>query len=1310
MRSSLLLSFQSLSVKYSKLGKKIRHSIERGDFWRYTNGKRARLIRRLERLRRRLETLRTELKLGAAGVALSLMLSSHDTNAQSSTITTLGPYVINPAKNPLPGPAFRRENNATVAYADLDSDGDLDAVTSGDVHYLHYYKNVGSKTQPVFQEQETYPMFDAVNLQGSYGDPARVTFADIDDDGDLDMLVGQAYTDNSPSIPDYLAFFRNDGTPTEPHFTLPLEQDPFRDIQLISGGWPTFADVDKDGDQDLVVGGYHFDADSDSYGWVQYFLNEKVGKTPGVDPVFTPVTGTNNPFRVAANEATGTVAPALADMDGDGDLDFIYATDLDLISYRRNDNGTFVAATGAWSYNAANPGSSTGNPFELQAITTLGLKGYKGISMADLDGDGDADLTLSINIADTGPDQQNYVFVQNTGHGTMQPKFGLESPLGGLDLGSRASVSFVDVDNDGDLDILASGISYLGTACQNGCETYTNFLAHLTFINDGGRFTQLPINQDPIGTLPNLPTNGKMSIVDVDDDGDFDIVIASFTYVGYSEVALIDYYRNDSGVYNRQDPQTSPFAFILAGNFQSSRVDFGDFDHDGLKDLLLCQAGHRLAFYKNTGVIGAPVYTEVPTWGSESHSTAYSPFDTKIVDLDNDGDLDIIAGKYRNFWFYENIGTDKVPNFLEYRDGVLYQQDPTSPSNPFASISSLSGTPAPALMDVDGDGDKDLLFGDDSGTFTFVENQNPAPEVTQTRTQFELPLALSVIIDKDLTLSDSDGDEFVRALVQIVPFEVGKELLELTGTHPKIAAAWDAQKGILTLTPKSGLTALAADFQAALRAVQYTPIVTSPPNQGRMSSQPAGRTISKTISLQAFDSDFTATAASKSTYSLTHANQPPVVAPGAFNVAFVGTPINLPAAITVTDPDDAIIASATIQISPVFSGEDVLTFSPKGTITGTYNAATATLTLTGSGTLTEFQDVIRSVKYNNSKGSSANTAIRTISIKVNDGENDSNVATGQLSVTPPTPPTLSGVANVFYTSGALTINSLITINDPDTTKMQGATVAITSGFDPSQDVLLFTDQNSIVGSYNTASGVLTLTGASSTSNYQTALRSVQYRNSSSTPSTTPRGITFSVTDGSPSVSLSGTVIVVNRPPVIQTEEKKTAAGGNIALVLTDLISDPDGNLDLSTLSITSKQGARLISNGGVITIDYSSVPTFKGTDEIIITACDAAGRCETATVLVEVGAEPVVYSGMSPNGDGVNDWFYIQFVEPGTQVGIYNRWGDAVFETNDYDNNEPSKRFEGKNKAGTDVVSGSYYYKIKFPDGRVKTGYIMLSR
>ena len=415
----------------------------------------------------------------------------------------------------------------------------------------------------------------------------------------------------------------------------------------------------------------------------------------------------------------------------------------------------------------------------------------------------------------------------------------------------------------------------------------------------------------------------------------------------------------------------------------------------------------------------------------------------------------------------------------------------------------------------------------------------------------------------------------------------------------------------------------------------------------------------------------------------------------------------------MTDPDDATISSATIKLSPVFSTEDVLTFTPKGTISGNYNAVTGTLSLTGGGTISDFQDVIRSVKYSNSKGNGANTTTRTITLAVNDGENDSNVASGQLAITvsvPNTPPTLTGATTLFYTTGDLVINSLITITDPDTTKMQGATVAIVSGFDSSQDVLLFTDQNSIVGNYNAGTGVLTLTGASTTSNYQTALRSVKYRNTSSTPSTIARGITFSVTDGSPAVSLTGTVITINRPPAIATEEKKTGAGGNIALAASEILSDPDDNLDLSTLVVTSKQGAQVSVNNGVITINYGSIPTFKGTDEITITVCDTAGRCQTSTVNVDVGADPVVYSGMSPNGDGVNDWFHIQFLQPGTQVSIYNRWGDAIFETDDYDMNEPSKRFEGKNKSGTDVVAGSYYYKIKFPDGRVRTGYIMLSR
>jgi len=63
------------------------------------------------------------------------------------------------------------------------------------------------------------------------------------------------------------------------------------------------------------------------------------------------------------------------------------------------------------------------------------------------------------------------------------------------------------------------------------------------------------------------------------------------------------------------------------------------------------------------------------------------------------------------------------------------------------------------------------------------------------------------------------------------------------------------------------------------------------------------------------------------------------------------------------------------------------------------------------------------------------------------------------------------------------------------------------------DVLGFTTQNGITGSYNAATGVLTLSGSSSVANYQSALRSVTYFNSSDNPSGAARTISYQVDDG-----------------------------------------------------------------------------------------------------------------------------------------------------------------------------------------------------
>ncbi len=166
----------------------------------------------------------------------------------------------------------------------------------------------------------------------------------------------------------------------------------------------------------------------------------------------------------------------------------------------------------------------------------------------------------------------------------------------------------------------------------------------------------------------------------------------------------------------------------------------------------------------------------------------------------------------------------------------------------------------------------------------------------------------------------------------------------------------------------------------------------------------------------------------------------------------------------------------------------------------------------------------------------------------------------------------------------------------------------------------------------------------------------------------------------------------------------------MAFGIPDAIIDPDNNLDLSTLQVTSEKGVATIS-GGIVTVDWQRLKINDPVvfDNVTISVCDTGGRCTTYVLTVELRDDAFVYSGMSPNGDGVNDWFTIDFLRENAGSDLQSL-GEMVFETNDYDVNEPANRFEGKNKNGTEVVAGAYFYKIRYPDGRVRTGSIILNR
>ncbi len=114
-------------------------------------------------------------------------------------------------------------------------------------------------------------------------------------------------------------------------------------------------------------------------------------------------------------------------------------------------------------------------------------------------------------------------------------------------------------------------------------------------------------------------------------------------------------------------------------------------------------------------------------------------------------------------------------------------------------------------------------------------------------------------------------------------------------------------------------------------------------------------------------------------------------------------------------------------------------------------------------------------------------------------------------------------------------------------------------------------------------------------------------------------------------------------------------------------------------------------------------------DEFSYVVCTPNG-CDTATVCIWVQcSDIIIYTAVSPNGDGVNDVFYIGGIEEyeNNTVQIFNRWGNLVYSTTGYKN-----EWDGKWNDSRDVPDGTYYYILNLFDeeGRVFNGYFELYR
>ena len=480
------------------------------------------------------------------------------------------------------------------------------------------------------------------------------------------------------------------------------------------------------------------------------------------------------------------------------------------------------------------------------------------------------------------------------------------------------------------------------------------------------------------------------------------------------------------------------------------------------------------------------------------------------------------------------------------------------------------------------------------------------------------------------TASDSDNVDLASATVSIGGFFAGDTL-----TFSNINAvngSYASSTGVLTFTGIDNL----ADYQTALASVQFTSTSDNPTDYGSDTS----RTLTWTVS-----DGLLTNAPATSTVSVVGVNDPPTLLNVASSAHFTeDTAVTLSNAVTVSDPDNLDLASATVSVaSGGFTG-DVLSINGQtsgtiingaNTITLAYNAGTETLTLTGSDTLADYQAALDKAEFNSTSLNPTDygsTVTRSVTWVLNDGSGSfalSSPNTTTVSVTAVNnPPTLTGTANASFTenNGLVELSPNVTVSDPDNLTLTSATVQITGGtFAGDGDMLaaVTTNAANITATYSTSSETLVLSGTDTLADYQFVLDSVRFNSNSQNPtdygSAPNRTVTWTLDDGSASNQFSTpqtstiNITAVNNPPTLQNVASSASFTEGTAVTLSNAVtvSDPD-NLDLASATI-SVTGGKFAGDDDVLSINGQTSGTIINGANTITLAYNAGSETLTLT-------------------------------------------------------------------------------------------------
>jgi len=401
-----------------------------------------------------------------------------------------------------------------VGFADVNGDGDQDALIIGS-------NNTGAPTAVLYTNDGT-GIFSRVGIPFEDVHSGSIAFADIDGDGDEDVLVTG---DNNSTIP-IAKLYKNNGIGVFSE----VKNTPFEGLWW---GSVAFADVDGDDDLDALLAG-HITHDPSSV-VTKLYLNDGVGN-------FTIVPDTSF-------EGVTESSIAFADIDSDGDLDVLLAG--------RNDS--YDESTKLYTNDGMGNFSEVANtPF--QAVR------YSSIAFADIDGDNDQDVLIT---GEYSFDDYTKLYL-NDGAGNFSETFTSMQAV------SYGSVAFADVDGDNDQDVLITG------------RFGTNEVAKLYTNNGSGNFTE--VSDTPFYAV----YRSSIDFADVDDDGDQDVLIVGGE--GFSD-SVAKLYIND-GTGNFSEASDEPFRGV-----ERASMAFADIDNDGSLDVMITGNDYSdivTSLYRNT--------------------------------------------------------------------------------------------------------------------------------------------------------------------------------------------------------------------------------------------------------------------------------------------------------------------------------------------------------------------------------------------------------------------------------------------------------------------------------------------------------------------------------------------------------------------------------------------------------------------------------------------------------------------------------------------------------------------------------------